>query len=114
MSRWGIAYKGAEVLTPEEWNRVVDALQELDGRAPLRIYSNIATFSGDGTTKDFGITHNWGEVPTAVFVTPASPDASGSFWVEVDATNLIVHYNTAPPSGTDNVKFFYILLKLYV
>ena len=112
MSTWGLYYKGPEVLTPEEWNKLVDALQDLDGRAPLKRNGGLATFSGDGTTKDFGVAHNWGEVPTAVFVTPASPDASGSFWVEVDATNLIVHYNTAPPSGTNNVKFFYILLKL--
>jgi len=35
LSRWELAYKGVETLTPEEWNRVVDALDELDKRAPL-------------------------------------------------------------------------------
>jgi len=37
MAKWGLAYKGTEILSPEEWNRVVDALDELDKRAPLGI-----------------------------------------------------------------------------
>jgi len=29
MSKWGLKHKGVEILTPEEWNTVVDALDEL-------------------------------------------------------------------------------------
>jgi len=29
MSRWGLPYKGFEVLWPEEWNRLVDALDQI-------------------------------------------------------------------------------------
>ena len=31
MSKWGLRHKGVEVLTPSEWNAVVDALDELHG-----------------------------------------------------------------------------------
>jgi len=32
MSKWGLRHKGVEILTPEEWNKVVDALEELNSR----------------------------------------------------------------------------------
>jgi len=57
MSRWNLVYKGVEILTPEEWNRVVDALEELDKRSPLEFKGGLATFTGDGTTTTFTITH---------------------------------------------------------
>jgi hypothetical protein len=65
--------------------------------------SRTATFSGDGTTKQFKIAHGLASTPTTVTVTPASSDASGSFYVTVDATYIYVNYITAPPAGTNNV-----------
>jgi hypothetical protein len=112
MSTWGLKYKGVEVLTPEEWNKVVDALNELDTRAFKKLQGGIATFSGDGSTRDFNISHNFGEAPDIALVFPASPDAVGSMWGEVATDKFTIHYTSPPPSGTDNVKLFYLIAKL--
>lgn len=65
--------------------------------------SGTATFSGDGATTQFTIAHGLVSTPSNVQITPMSSDASGSFYVTVDATNIYVHYITAPASGTNNV-----------
>mgnify|MGYP000619078828 CR=1 FL=1 len=66
--------------------------------------SGTATFSGDGSTTQFSITHCLVSTPTKVQVTAMSEDASGDFYVTADATYIYVNYKTAPPSGTDNIK----------
>jgi len=48
MSKWGLKYKGVEILTPEEWNKVVDALEELDSRC----VAGANTFLGLADTPD--------------------------------------------------------------
>ena len=65
--------------------------------------SGTATFNGDGTTTQFKIAHGLTSTPSKVLVTPASSNATGSFYVTVDATYIYVNYLTAPPSGTNNV-----------
>jgi len=65
--------------------------------------SGKTTFNGDGTTTQFKIVHNLISTPSKVLVTPASSDATGSFYVTADATYIYVNYLTAPPSGTNNV-----------
>jgi len=67
----------------------------------------IATFSGDGTTKQFTISHGLANQPSRVSVTPASADASGSYYVTADATYIYVNYITAPPAGSNNVVLFW-------
>jgi hypothetical protein len=62
-----------------------------------------STFSGNGTVTQFTIPHGLVQAPTKVSVTPASANASGSFYVTFDATNIYVNYATAPPAGTNNV-----------
>lgn len=67
-------------------------------------YYNTYTFSGDGSTKDFDVTTS--SNPTWVNVTPTSADASGiSYWVEKGTNKFAIHFASAPPSGTNNVKF---------
>ena len=61
------------------------------------------TFNGDGITTQFKIAHGLISTPSKVLVTPASSDATGSFYVTVDATYIYVNYTTAPLSGTNNV-----------
>jgi hypothetical protein len=112
MSWIGLRYKGVEILTPEEWNLVVDALNELNTRAFKKLQLGTAVFSGDGETKDFNISHNFGEAPDFAVAFPASPDAVGDMWGEATDTVFTIHYVTAPPSGTDNVKLFYMIVKL--
>ena len=69
--------------------------------------SGKAVFSGDGSTTQFSIAHGLVSTPNKVIVTPCSADASGSFYVTVDDTYIYVNYNTAPPSGTDNVCLYW-------
>ena len=67
--------------------------------------SGVATFSGDGTTTQFSIAHGLVSTPTKVQVTPMSSDAAADFYVTADDTNIYINYKSAPPSGTDNLKF---------
>ena len=67
------------------------------------------TFSGDGSTTSFNIPHGLGSTPSAWTVEPTSDDASGYSHSTADATNITVEFDTAPPSGTDNVTFNYAL-----
>jgi len=111
MSHWGLTYKGTEPLSPEEWNRVIDALEELDTRIAVKRQGGLATFSGDGMSVDFEITHDFGGVPDLALVGEASEDAIGEKWWEVSETSLIIHFISPPPAGIDNVKLWYLILK---
>ena len=65
----------------------------------------IATFSGDGSTTTFNIEHGLVSTPSKYGVTPLTPDADASRTITVDDTYITITFDTAPPSGTDNVKF---------
>ena len=67
--------------------------------------SGTATFSGDGATTQFSIAHGLVSTPTKVLVTPMTADAASDFYVTADDTNIYINYKSAPPSGTDNLKF---------
>jgi len=67
--------------------------------------SGVATFSGDGTTTQFSIAHGLVSTPAKVLVTPMTADAAADFYVTADDTNIYINYKSAPPSGTDNLKF---------
>jgi len=100
------------ILTPEEWNRVVDALEELDGRAPIERNGGIATFSGDGTTTSFQIKHGLTATPTVTLVgkgISGLPDID--YWT-ADATYITVVFKSAPPSGTENIRIWWLAIKL--
>jgi len=112
MSRWGLVYKGVEILTPEEWNKVVDALEELDSRAPMKIKGGKMTFSGDGTTTTFYIPHNMGSTPTVALVGKAIANLPDIDYWEVNDTYIIVYFKSAPVSGTDNVILWWLAIKL--
>jgi hypothetical protein len=65
--------------------------------------SGVATFSGDGSTKVFNIAHGIGATPGFISAEPASDHALGEFKRSKDATNIIITYAVAPPTGTNNV-----------
>jgi len=67
--------------------------------------SGTATFSGNGTTTQFSIAHGLVKAPSKVLVTPMTADAASDFYVTADDTNIYINYKSAPPSGTDNLKF---------
>jgi hypothetical protein len=106
MSWKGLTHKGTEILTPEEWNKVVDALDELKAM----IKGGLAEFTGDGTTTTFNIAHGLGAPPTSAIV---GKGASGlpdiDYWT-ADDLNITVTFKTAPASGA-TVKIWWIALK---
>lgn len=65
----------------------------------------IATFSGDGSTKNFSIPHKLPGTPAKYSVTPASGDAATyNYCAAANSTNINIYFKTAPPSGTNNLK----------
>jgi len=61
------------------------------------------TFNGDGVTTTFYIPHGLADTPTSYYVQKAVNGLPNIDYVEADETNLIVHFASAPPSGTNNV-----------
>ena len=74
---------------------------------PFSVRSGKATFSGDGSTTQFKISHGLIATPSKILVTPGSNDARGAFHVTADATYIYVNYATAPPTGTNNVVLYW-------
>ena len=111
MSRWGLSYKGVELVTPEEWNALIDALEELDKRTPDNIAAGKATFTGDGTTKSFQIEHGLGDTPTVAFVGKASPSLPDIDYWEADSTYITVHFKSAPVDGI-TIMLWWLAIKL--
>jgi len=107
VSRWNLAYKGVEVLSPEEWNRVVDALEDLD----KRVKCGLAKFNGDGSTTTFNIPHGLGAAPASAVVQKAAPDLPDVDYILADDTNITVIFKTPPPSGTENVRLYWAAFK---
>lgn len=66
-----------------------------------------ATLSGDGSTTVFTIAHGESQTPPIAIANPASVDANADRKVEVDDTNITITYNTAPPTGTNNLVFIW-------
>ena len=66
-----------------------------------------ATQSGDGTTKVFNIAHGLYAAPAYALATAYSTDSLGSFTTTSDATNVIITYSVAPPSGTNNLRWYW-------
>jgi|GEM_PF-2648635 len=106
MSRWGLGYKAVEILLPEEWNIVIDALQDLDER----IKCGLAEFTGDGTTSSFKIGHGIGATPTCVIVGKGSSDLPDIDYWTADDTYITVYFKSAPAVDV-SVKIWWLALK---
>lgn len=65
------------------------------------------TASGDGTTGPFTLPHSLGKVPSTAHVQERSEAASETNYYVSNKTSSAIEitYNTAPPSGTDNLVF---------
>lgn len=74
------------------------------------IKGNIATASGNGTAKIFTIPHGLTTTPATAIVKANSINAFGEFSTTIDATNITVTYQNAPPSGTNNLSFQWIAM----
>jgi len=98
-----INVRGATVLDP-----ISRAVNNGNGE-PVYGVSGSATRSGDGSATTFSIIN--GSLSTLINsaqVTPASPDANGDFHIDVLGGRVDIIYETAPPSGTDNLAWEYI------
>jgi len=91
--------------TPIDFTKVVNNGVDVIFRGAGFENSGVATFSGDGTTTQFSIAHGLVSTPTKIQVTPMTADAASDFYVTADDTNIYINYKSAPPSGTDNLKF---------
>jgi hypothetical protein len=97
MSRWGLTFKGVEVVSPEEWNLIVTALDELDGRTPLEKNGGVASIPNGQSTVT--IQHGLTATPTIILLTGTHSEVS-SLWVTgVTATEFTI--NTASPVTAD-------------
>ena len=74
------------------------------------IIRGVSTKTGNGSTKVFTIAHGMSTTPTAYFVEPNSVDALGAFIKSVDATNITLTYSVAPPTGTSNLAYTWVVM----
>lgn len=89
------------------WTEPVGTASGVSGNGS--VLRNVSTKSGDGINKVFTIAHGMTITPTAYFVDPVTFDALGFFTKTVDATYITITYTTAPPSGTNNLKYSWVV-----
>ena len=99
------------ILTPEEWNSVVDALDELNARAPLEIKGGLASFTGDGSTITFKISHGLSGAPSVALVGKASSGLPDIDHYTADTKYINVTFKSPPSSGVE-VKLWWLALRL--
>lgn len=67
-----------------------------------------ATASGNGSATAFNVPHSLGSVPYMAIITCSSH--STAFTYTYDTTNITVTFTAAPPSGSNNVKFNWMVV----
>ena len=72
--------------------------------------ANVTLKSGNGTTKIFTIAHGLGTTPAVAVVKPTSINAFGDFTTAFDSTDITITYQNAPPSGTNNLEYNWIVM----
>jgi hypothetical protein len=88
------------------WSRLTTGTNDVldtDWMAVIIPVTGSFTGSGNGSTTVFNIAHGLDGTPTYWNVTAASSAAASISYVTANATNLIVNYGTAPPSGSNNI-----------
>jgi len=71
------------------------------------LQSGTSTQSGTGSATTFTIAHNLGLIPTYFNVIAGNSATTGISYITADATNITVHYTSAPASGTNNLTFYW-------
>ncbi len=71
---------------------------------------NVTQKSGDGTTKVFTIAHGLGTTPAVAIAKANSVNAYGEFATTFDGTNITLTYQNAPPSGTNNLEYQWLVM----
>jgi hypothetical protein len=93
-------------LTPEDWNTVIDALNDLHER----VRGGLASFTGDGSTTAFQIAHGAGTTPVSAIVGKGAPNLPDIDYWTVDGTYITVYFKAAPASGAE-VKIWWLALR---
>lgn len=74
-------------------------------------YAGSAIKTGTGIDLTYNIPHGMLQIPGSFLVQAASNDAKDIAYVIADSTNLIVHYELAPPIGSNNLTFKWMAFK---
>ena len=68
------------------------------------------SFSGDGSTTVFTVSHNLGRKPNQVIFQPTSSDSADKFFItNKTIASFDIVFKTAPPAGTNNLQGDFIL-----
>lgn len=72
---------------------------------PIGLMTGKATFSGNGITTDFLIPHGLASISAGTFYLVGTGSVGAQGWTDlsIDTTNIIVHYDVAPPTGVNNI-----------
>jgi len=106
MSKWGLTYKAVEPVFPEEWNAIIDALNDLD----KKVVGGLATFVGDGATQTFDIGHGIGAMPVTVMVIKGGAGLPDIDYITVDESSIYVTFKSPPADGA-NVLIWWLAVK---
>lgn len=98
----GVAIEDAEVIADAPLNEA-ERIELAARYGHFHLSSHHApdpvTRTGDGTQMVYSWPHNYIEAPDSVTVTPYSEAAAADFWVQTTASEIEVHYVSAPPDG---------------
>lgn len=75
------------------------------GGSGTPLANGTVTRTGDSSNKIFTIAHGLTTTPVYADVTPMSTDAIGDYVISYNATNIVVTYQSAPPTGVNNLAF---------
>jgi len=77
--------------------------------APL--YGGTFSVNGNSSTVTFQVNHGLGFAPSVVVATPMTQDSAATHWIEnFTASSFDITFKIAPPSGTKNIKFNYLII----
>jgi len=106
----GLRYKGVEILTPEDWNTMLDCLNDLYEWCTRGITAGKAEFTGNGIETKFEIPHGLGKYPTVCLVGKGAPNLPDIDHWTADDTKIYVNFKTAPPADSSVVIWWLAIL----
>ncbi len=74
-------------------------------------YNGTVTASGTGSATTISIPHGLSGITGAssLQLTPRNSASGSILYADVDGTNIYIYYSTAPASGTNNLKYSYVI-----
>lgn len=79
----------------------------IDHRKGFAVDGLSATQSGNASTTIFNIAHGLYVAPLYAHAEPYTTDSLGPFTTTSDATNVIITYSIPPPTGTNNLRWYW-------